>query len=613
MSASNDIRLSGARLAVLRSRVDGVARKMTNALLRSGRSGVLNRAKDLSCCIVTTEGALLSAAESLPIHVLSGPDLMACSLKQFHPVLRAGDAFLHNSPYHGCSHAADHTILVPVFDSVGIHRATVLVKAHQADIGNSRPTTYFAQAGDVYEEGALIFPAVRVQKDYLTNEDIVRMCELRIRVPEQWRGDFLAMLGAARTGEKELVALGEEVGWDTLTAFTTRWFDYSEGQMGAAIAALPAGCARHSSTHDSMPGTPAQGLTIGAAVRVDPAARRIEVDLRENPDCLPSGLNVSEACARTAAMIGVFNSLPASIPKNAGSFRCINVLLREHCVAGGARHPASCSVATTNISDRIAAAVQLAMADHARNTAVAEIGAINPPHKGVISGRDPRTARGFVDQLFLGSTGGPASAHGDAWLTYSHAGNGGLCFIDSVEMVELHYPLRVHSRRLLPDTEGAGMHRGAFSLQVEFEATAPSLSLAYVSDGADNPAQGVHGGGAGGPARQYREMEGVRTPLPGASHILLEPGVRIVSVGTGGGGYGDPMRRDPARISQEVADRLISLERARLVYGVALKLDGKVDEAETEQLRNGGEQSPQIAVTPLVSCPETAPARASGG
>lgn len=587
MSASESIRLSGARLAVLRSRMDGVVRKMTNALLRSGRSGVLNRAKDLSCCIVTADGSLLSAADSLPIHVLSGPDLMARSLRQFHPVLRAGDAFLHNSPYHGCSHAADHTILVPVFDAKGTHRCTVLVKAHQADIGNSRPTTYFAQASDVYEEGALIFPAVRVQEGYRTIEDIVRMCELRIRVPEQWRGDFLAMLGAARTGEKELLALGEELGWDTLEAFAVQWFDYSEGQMRAAISALPAGSARGSSKHDPMPGTPAQGLTLGAQVRIDPAAQRIEVDLRDNPDCLPSGLNVSEACARTAAMIGVFNCLPASVPKNAGSFRRIEVLLRENCIAGGARHPVSCSVATTNISDRLAAAVQLAMSELARDSGLAEIGAINPPHKGVISGRDPRSARRFVDQLFLGSTGGAASAHGDAWLTYSHAGNGGLCFIDSVEMVELNYPLRVHSRRLLPDTEGAGTYRGAFSLQVEFEATAPSLTLAYVSDGAANPAQGVQGGGAGGAAHQHREKEGIATPLPGASQITLEPGERIISVGTGGGGYGDPRRRDSSCVRQEVADRLISPERARRVYGVALRPDGEIDELETARLRDG--------------------------
>lgn len=182
--------LDGAELAILINRFEGIARKMTNTLYRTGRSGVLNRARDFSCCIVTHDCQLLATADSLPIHVLVGPDMMARAMKEFHPQLKRGDAFLHNSPYHGNSHAADHTILVPVIDDSGIHRYTVVTKAHQADCGNALPTTYMGAAVDVYAEGALIFPAVKVQENYKDIADIVRMCELRIRVPGQWRGDF---------------------------------------------------------------------------------------------------------------------------------------------------------------------------------------------------------------------------------------------------------------------------------------------------------------------------------------------------------------------------------------------------------------------------------------
>src|SRR3546814_1109980 len=98
---------------------------MANTLLRTGRSGVLNMARDFSCCIVTADHQLLTATESLPIHVLSGPDMMARSMVAFHPELKRGDAYLHNSPYHGCSHPADHTILVPVIDDEGVHRIKI--------------------------------------------------------------------------------------------------------------------------------------------------------------------------------------------------------------------------------------------------------------------------------------------------------------------------------------------------------------------------------------------------------------------------------------------------------------------------------------------------------
>src|SRR5215813_6236674 len=200
-------------LAVLSKRLESIARRMAHTLHRTGRSGLINTARDLSCCIVTADHALLTEAESLPSHVLVGPDIMSRWMTTCHPELRRGDAFLHNSPYHGNSHAADHTILVPVIDEDGIHRFTVFAKAHQADIGNSQPTSYTGAARDVYEEGALIFPAVQVQRDYRDRDDVIRMCRLRIRVPAQWWGDYQALIGAARIGERELLALGAEIGW----------------------------------------------------------------------------------------------------------------------------------------------------------------------------------------------------------------------------------------------------------------------------------------------------------------------------------------------------------------------------------------------------------------
>ena len=128
-------------LAVLSKRFEAVTSKMANTLFRTGRSGVLNLARDFSTSIVTNDCFLLTGAESLPIHHLSGADLMAKSLIEMHPKLKRGAAFLHNSPYHGCSHPADHTILVPVIDEKGKHHFTVWVKAHQADCGNGQPTT----------------------------------------------------------------------------------------------------------------------------------------------------------------------------------------------------------------------------------------------------------------------------------------------------------------------------------------------------------------------------------------------------------------------------------------------------------------------------------------
>ena len=154
-------------LAVMANRFDGIVREMENTLLRTARSSVIGLCRDFSCSLVSARDELVASADHVPrVH-------QHRHLRTLHPDLAEGDAFLHNDPYDGNTHAADHTILVPVFFG-GEHRFTGVVKAHQADIGNAVPTTYCPDAEDVYAEGALIFPCVRVQRDFADVEDIVR-------------------------------------------------------------------------------------------------------------------------------------------------------------------------------------------------------------------------------------------------------------------------------------------------------------------------------------------------------------------------------------------------------------------------------------------------------
>jgi N-methylhydantoinase B len=527
-------------------------------------------------------------AESLPIHMMSGPDLISRAISEHFPRFRRGDAFLHNSPYNGNSHAADHSLLVPVVDDEGRHRFSVLAKAHQADCGNSQPTTYMAVARDVYEEGALIFDACRVATDYQDHEDVLRLLRSRIRVPDQWWGDYLALMGAVRIGESRMLELGTEVGWDELEQYSQQWLDYSESRAIEAISKLPARAITVSTMHDEFPGAP-DGVAITIGIVVDPEQARIRVDLTENVDCMPNGLNLTEATSRTAAMIGIFNSLGGDVPPNSGSLRRIEVALRENCAVGIPRFPASCSAATTNLADRVANAVQRGMAELGEGIGMAECGAVIPAAAAVVSGEDPRReGRPFVNQIFLAVTGGAGTPWSDAWLTMFHVGGAGMLRRDSVEVAELAHPLRVLRQRLVLDSEGAGRFRGAPSAEVEFGPVGTTMWVNYGTDGATNLALGARGGRAGGPSLHYRrDGEGKLSDLLPYGLVELHDGETIVSITAGGGGYGPPEQRDPRSVVKDVDDGIVSVARAQEVYRIVIAPDGALDVDGTTRLRAG--------------------------
>jgi N-methylhydantoinase B len=561
--------LDPMQLAVVANRFDAIVREMTNTLLRAGRSAVLTTGRDFSCAIVTGDNRLLASAEGLPVHIF-GSHLQTQAMCDLHPDLAEGDAFLHNDPYLGNTHHADHTILVPVHVQ-GEHLFTAAAKAHQADTGNSLPTTYMPLARDLYEEGALCFPCVRVQRDFRDVADIVRMCQRRIRVPDQWYGDYLAMVGAARIGERRLTELVTKYGIDTIRAFIEAWLDYSERRMAGALRKLPSVTLVGEGLHDPYPNLP-EGIPVKVVVTVDGTQGRVDIDLRDNVDAVPAGLNLSEACATNSVVTGIFNVIDADVPHNAGAFRRITVHLRENCVVGIAKHPACCSVATTNVADRLVNAIQSAFAGVGDGIGLAEGGLAMGAGASVVSGTDwRRDGAPYVNQLMLSSNGGPASPAGDGWVTYTRPVAAGLLYRDSVEVDEQKYPILFRERSLVRDSGGAGRYRGAPAGRIVYGPRRDPMTVVYQVDGGENAPQGVRGGLAGATARIARiGLTGAETTLPSVGSVELRPGEWVVGADNGGGGYGQPVERDPESVLADVLEGWVSREQAEATYGVVL-------------------------------------------
>ncbi len=571
------ITLDPVLISVMANRLDGIVREMTNTLLRSARSAVISSARDFSCCLVTGEDELLAPAEGLPVHIF-GCHIQTANMRKYHEGdIRRGDAYLDNDPYGGNTHPADHTFMVPVFWE-GEHLFTAVSKCHMADIGNSIPSSYFVRARDVYEEGALVFPGVRIQRDFKNVEDIMRMCRARIRVPDQWYGDYLAGLGSARIAERRLEAFCEKYGKDTVKAFMREWLDYSERRMIDSIRRLPKASLTNKGKSDPLEGMLPDGLELTVKIDIDPDAGEIHVDLRDNPPSIDAGLNTSLGSATSAVVGAIFNALDKDLPRNEGAFRRLHFKYAEDSVVAAPTFPHSCSVSTTNVAERLVNITQSAFAQLGDGHGLSEGGAGLGAGMAVISGRDlGRGGQPYVNRLMLSTNGGPASAEADGWVNYALPVIAGLMYRDSVEVDELKHPIRVESLSLVTDSAGAGRRRGAPAQQIEYGPTGAPMTAVISCDGQHHQPRGVIGGLPGTAGETWLIQDDAQPErLPNVAHVTIDVGQRIRGRDSAGGGYGDPLDREPERVLVDVLEGWETRQKAKDVYGVVFT--GEIDD-----------------------------------
>ncbi|WP_239025328.1 hydantoinase B/oxoprolinase family protein [Rhodoligotrophos defluvii] len=575
-------------MVVLRRRFEAIIREMINALFRSGRSGVLNTAMDFSCSLTDAKFQSISLALGLPVHVGAIDLIPRAIAAKFGDDIHPGDCFVNNSGYLGNTHCADFTVCAPVFVE-GEIAFYVIARAHLGDIGFPTPTTYGPLSRDVYEEG-LMLPCVRIQKDYRDVPEVIDICKANIRVPQQFYGDYLAVLAAVRTGEARLAALCAKYGFATVKSFLDAFQDYAEKVAISAIGALPRGKVTKEMLYDSETELYPDGIPIRATIEVDPDAGLVTVDLRDNVDNLPLGINMTESTTIAACMTAVLNVLGPDVPRCTGSFRRIRLLMREGAAIGKPRFPAATSAATTNLCHALIPHLQSMFAELGGDLGTA-YGTIGMPGScAVVSGEDPRVpGKSFVNQLIMGYWGGPAMHGHDGWLTYGSGASQGILWQSSVEVVEQQQPIIIEKLEVREDSAGAGQWEGAPGALCVIRPRLGAVRFMVNSASRTHPPQGVRDGHPAAPMRIARiDAEGERHDLPISVDTTLMPGEKLLSEGCGGGGYGDPLTRDPERVLEAVLAGRISRQRAEKIYGVAIRAEGsrlRFDPEATESLR----------------------------
>lgn len=580
-------------IAVISSAIATIGREMTNTLLRTSRSLLLSVCKDFSCAISDRKGQLLMLPPACPVHV-SNQTMVCQSIFKYGGELRPGDCFLNNVPYddYRNTHHADYTYIVPVF-----YRGELIFisasRGHQADIGNGIPSTYAPNARDMYEEGALEWPCVRVQRDYKDIDEMIRIAKCRIRVPDQWYGDYLAGVGSARIGERRLIRLCEKYGLDTIKAFQDQWQNYGEERMIEEIRKFPKGTWYYETKHDPIPELTPEGITVRVKLSIDPEEVYITVDLTESDDIQPCGLNMSEATTQAAVAVAILNRVDPTVPHCEGTFRRIKLVTRKGSAVGPAVRPHCSSVATTNLADRVLQAVQCCLNQVTEVRGMAEAGANFCPADGVFSGRDRRyNDREYCNEFFNGMTCGPGVNGHDGWVTYQFTLGGGSLYWMSNELTEQAFPVIVESEELVCDSQGAGKWDSAPSAKLEIRPRFDVMYCAYANDGHINRARGAKGGqdGWASQAWKYKKEKGIssREELTQFGVVEIKSDEVMVSESAGGGGYGDPLERDPELVRHRARAGLVSIEKARNTYGVVLDNEPElyaVDYEATQELR----------------------------
>ena len=526
---------------------------------------------------------LAESAQSTPLQSGPIPGYIRGILKALETrgdKVRPGDVIMHNDAYGGASHGPDVAFVVPVGELVAFAATT----AHHLDIGALSPGSCgIVDAIDAYAEG-LQFKAIKVYDRGIRNDMVWQLLRDNISVSDLVVGDMEAQIAAARIGAERLGALIERYGYTRFAAACEAVMDYAERLMRQAIAALPDGEYTAATMIDGFVDSadPAKRhLPIVATVRV--RGDDMEVDLTgtadqvsDRPINMPFEGTVDVAVWLTVRSVLLDTAVCGHIPVNHGLLRPIRITAPRGSLANPV-FPAP-TIARFCPGNQVADTVMKALSQALPGQVSAGIGNLK-----VIAFSGMRDGGHWVHmEIFEGSYGGRSGLDGmDAVDTlYANTRN------NPIEDIESHLPLRVTRYELRENACGAGEWRGGLGSVREFEYLAPG-GASVEGEGHVFAPWGFAGGKPGHPAElRLMRRDGTVGILPSkVPHMQIRAGEKFVCIGPGGGGYGDPMARDPARVHDDVADGLVSANAAKEDYGVVLSASGIVDEDASAGLR----------------------------
>ncbi|HUI16993.1 MAG TPA: hydantoinase B/oxoprolinase family protein [Alphaproteobacteria bacterium] len=580
MAATPNTALSQIHMQIMWSRLIAVVEEQAQTLMRTAFSTSVREAGDLSAGVFDRQGRMLAqAVTGTPGHVNS----MATGVKHFldrYPIdgMQEGDHYITNDPWLTSGHLHDITVVTPIFKG-GRPIALFANTIHVVDIGG---LGMGPDGRQVYEEG-LALPIMPLARQGKFSEDLLGIVRANVREPLQVEGDIFAAAACNEEGGRRLLTMLDEFRLADVEGLGDQIIEASRQATLNAIRKLKPGVYKNSLTMDGYdkPLTLAATMTIGYD--------GIHVDYSGTSSASAYGINVVLNYCTAYTAFGVRVLVAPEVPNNAGSLEPITISAPEGSVLNVKRPWA---VAARHTVGQMLPDVVFGCLHQVIKGGVPAEGASslwNPQIYGggsmvdeVEEGVDPASLPSFSTVIFhCGGSGARPTKDGLDVTAFPS----GVRTIP-VEATETIAPIVFWRREFRAGSGGAGYMRGGLGQVIEIGgADGMPVSLLCNFERVKNPARGRNGGQSGG-AGQVSLASG--RPIRPKGRQTVPPRDRIRLELPGGGGFGPPATRDPARVADDVIDGIVSRESAEAVYKVALTAEGEVDRKRTEALRTGG-------------------------
>lgn len=565
------------RLELVRESLIAVVSEMRANVIRSSYSSIIYEGHDFSCALLLADGRLVAQGEGdNPLHIFAVPYSTKEILNRFGDDIHEGDIFLHNDPYTGGTHLNDVLMLYPVFygGQLAMFAAT---RCHWGDVGGSTPGSLSGSVDEIYQEGMRIIPT-RICERGIMNQAFLDLLFANMRIVHERKGDFNTMVGTSRKAAEHLQRLFNRFGGQVLLDAIEELILRADKVMRARIALIPDGVYGAEGYLDSD-GHSDEPLIARLKLTVD--GERMTADFTGSSPQTIGPTNVGPAMALNAVATVVKSYLDPYTPVNHGSFNPIEIINPPGTLIN-ATLPAPCG-GMTECRYLLTGLVICALGQAMPDKLVGDLkGGANHLY---IFGTQPGGKDLFL--LYEYPAAGTGAAKGcDGGHGLRTFLEGDFNAVQSVEIIESQCPIRIERYGIREGSCGDGEFRGGCGIVRDYRVLSDGASLSVLSDKNIIPPFGVAGGrsGAGNRFTVIRNGSVVEpSPIPGkVGGFALRRGDLVRVETSGGGGFGDPLSRDPERVRRDQELGLLSTEQARTRYGVVIdQNDGIVDPQAT--------------------------------